>query len=53
MRRLKLQMQISVDDFVSTGPNDEQKWGTWTWKESGPYGSEWHYRYYGIMTTIQ
>src|SRR5687768_9416865 len=29
MRKLKLQMQISVDGFVSTGPNDEQKWVTW------------------------
>lgn len=29
MRKLKLQMQTSVDGFVSTGPNDEQKWVTW------------------------
>jgi dihydrofolate reductase len=29
MRKLKLQVQISVDGFVSTGPNDEQKWVTW------------------------
>ncbi len=29
MRKLKLQMQMSVDGFVSTGPNDEQKWVTW------------------------
>ena len=30
MRKLKLQMQISIDGFVSTGPNDEQKWITWS-----------------------
>jgi len=29
MRKLKLQMQMSLDGFVSTGPNDEQKWVTW------------------------
>lgn len=29
MRKLKLQMQMSVDGFVSTGRNDEQKWVTW------------------------
>lgn len=28
MWKLKLQMQISIDGFVSTGPNDEQKWIT-------------------------
>ncbi len=28
MRKIKLQMQISVDGLVSTGPNDEQKWVT-------------------------
>lgn len=33
MRRLKLQMQVSMDGFNSTGPNDEQKWVTWAWKE--------------------
>lgn len=33
MRRLKLQMQISIDGFVSTGPNDEQHWVTWAWEE--------------------
>ena len=33
MRKLKLQMQMSVDGFVSTGPNDEQKWVTWAWHE--------------------
>ena len=29
MRKLKLQMQMSVDGFVSTGPNDDQSWVTW------------------------
>ena len=29
MRRLKLQMQISVDGYNAAGPNDEQKWVTW------------------------
>jgi dihydrofolate reductase len=33
MRRLKLQVQISVDGFVSTGPNDEQHWVTWAWDD--------------------
>jgi dihydrofolate reductase len=33
MRKLKLQMQISLDGFNSTGPNDEQKWVTWAWEE--------------------
>lgn len=37
MRKLKLQMQISVDGFVSTGPNDDQKWVTWAWEEIKPY----------------
>lgn len=37
MRKLKLQMQISVDGFVSTGPNDEQKWVTWAWEEIRPH----------------
>lgn len=37
MRKLKLQMQISVDGFVATGPNDEQKWITWAWEEIKPY----------------
>ncbi len=32
-RKLKLQMQMSLDGFVSTGPNDEQKWVTWAWEE--------------------
>ena len=29
MRKLKLQMQVSLDGFNSTGPNDEQQWVTW------------------------
>jgi dihydrofolate reductase len=33
MRKLKLQMQISLDGFNSTGPNDEQKWVTWAYDE--------------------
>jgi dihydrofolate reductase len=33
MRKLRLQVQISVDGFVSTGPNDEQHWVTWAWEE--------------------
>ena len=33
MRKLKLQMQTSIDGFVSTGPNDEQHWATWAWEE--------------------
>ena len=33
MRKLKLQMQISLDGFNSTGPNDEQKWVSWAWDE--------------------
>ncbi len=37
MRKLKLQMQISIDGFVSTGPNDEQHWVTWAWEETRPY----------------
>jgi hypothetical protein len=30
MRKLKLQMQISVDGFVA-GPNGEMDWMTWNW----------------------
>lgn len=30
-------MQMSLDGFVSTGPNDEQKWVTWAWEEIGEY----------------
>jgi len=37
VRKLKLQMQISLDGFVSTGPNDEQHWVTWAWDEIRPY----------------
>ena len=33
MRKLKLQMQMSLDGFVSTGSNDEQLWVTWAWDE--------------------
>ncbi|GAB3218302.1 dihydrofolate reductase family protein [Algoriphagus aestuariicola] len=33
MRKLKLQMQLSLDGFNSTGPNDEQQWVTWAWDE--------------------
>lgn len=29
MRKLKLQMQVSLDGFAAAGPNDEQKWVTW------------------------
>lgn len=37
MRKLKLQMQMSLDGFVSTGPNDEQKWVAWAWDEIKQY----------------
>ena len=37
MRKLKLQMQISLDGFVSTGPTDEQSWVTWAWDEIKQY----------------
>ena len=37
MRKLHLQMQMSVDGFVSTGPNDEQKWVTLVWEEIRSY----------------
>lgn len=30
-------MQISLDGFNSTGPNDEQKWVTWAWDEIKQY----------------
>ncbi|QJB37906.1 dihydrofolate reductase family protein [Chitinophaga oryzae] len=33
MRKLKLQMQVSLDGFVAAGPNDEQQWVTWAWEE--------------------
>jgi dihydrofolate reductase len=28
---------MSVDGFVSTGPNDEQHWVTWAWEEIRPH----------------
>lgn len=37
MRKLKLQVQMSIDGFVSTGPNDEQHWVTWAWEEIRSY----------------
>ena len=37
MRKLKLQIQVSLDGFNSTGPNDEQKWVTWAWDEIKQY----------------
>lgn len=37
MKKLKLQVQISIDGFVSTGPNDEQHWVTWAWEEIRPH----------------
>ena len=37
MRKLKLQMQVSLDGFASAGPNDEQKWVTWALKEIYSY----------------
>jgi dihydrofolate reductase len=37
MRKLKLQMQVSLDGFNSTGPNDEQTWVTWAWDEIKNY----------------
>ncbi len=37
MRKLKLQMQVSLDGFNSTGPNDEQKWVTWDLDGIKPY----------------
>jgi dihydrofolate reductase len=37
MRKLKLQVQISIDGFVSTGPDDEQHWVTWAWEEIRPH----------------
>jgi hypothetical protein len=30
-------MQMSVDGFVSKGPNDEQKWVTLVWDEIKSY----------------
>ena len=37
MRKLKLQMQVSLDGLNSTGPNDEQTWVTWAWDEIKNY----------------
>lgn len=37
MRKLKLQMQISIDGFVAAGENDEQTWVTWAWDEIKQY----------------
>ena len=28
---------MSIDGFVSTGPNDEQHWVTWAWEEIRPH----------------
>ena len=33
MRKLKLQMQMSIDGFVA-GPNGEQDWMVWNWDDS-------------------
>ena len=32
MRKLKLQMQLSVDGFVA-GPNHEMDWMVWDWSD--------------------
>jgi len=37
MRKLHLQMQVSIDGHSSTGPNDEQNWVTWAWDEIKQY----------------
>jgi dihydrofolate reductase len=37
MRKLKLQMQISIDGFPQYGLNDEQHWVTWAWDEIKKY----------------
>lgn len=37
MKKLKLQMQISLDGYAAAGPDDEQKWVTWAWDEIKPY----------------
>ena len=37
MRKLKLQMQTSLDGINSTGPHDEQKWVTGAWDEIKDY----------------
>ena len=33
MRKLKLQMQVSLDGFSSIGSNDDQTWVVWAWDE--------------------
>jgi dihydrofolate reductase len=33
MRKLKLQMQVSLDGFVA-GPNNEMDWMTWNWDDN-------------------
>jgi dihydrofolate reductase len=37
MRKLKLQMQVSLDGFVAAGESDDQKWVTWAWDEIKKY----------------
>lgn len=37
MRKLKLQMQISLDGSPQYGQNDEQQWVTWAWEEIKEY----------------
>ncbi len=37
MRKLKLQMQISLDGFPQYGENDEQHWVTWAFDEIRDY----------------
>lgn len=37
MRKLILQMQTTLDGFVSTGPNDEQAWVTWDLESIRPH----------------
>jgi dihydrofolate reductase len=37
MRKLRLQMQTTLDGFVSTGPNDEQAWVTWDLEGIKPF----------------
>lgn len=37
MRKLILQMQTTLDGFVSTGPDDEQSWVTWDIESIKPY----------------
>ncbi|MBK9228162.1 MAG: hypothetical protein IPL67_14210 [Ignavibacteria bacterium] len=37
MRRLILQMQTSLDGYVSTGPDDDQSWVTWDIESLKPF----------------